>query len=247
MERELRPLATGVCTDNRARGRRPRFPRPAGTGTSRAVNVRTSLSSDWVVRLAALCLTWFVAVVAAEHAVRGDLSPDHHRISEYAVGSAGWLMTTGFLAWTAAFALTAVVLQRTPLRPAWVARVIAGLMVLCAVGALGTALFKTGTSAGIVPAGRDLTASNHAHDISSGALEWSLFAAVVCSLAVDGTHRLRTTTILLLVAALAASFLFSGAVLDLPGARQRALLGVACVWHFLLLRAVGAGALGRVL
>lgn len=205
------------------------------------MSVRAGLSSDRVARVAALCLTWFVAVVAAEHALRGDLSPGRHRISEYAVGSAGWLMTTGFLAWTAAFALTAVALHRTPLRRPTVATVLASLMVLCAIGALGTALFETGTSAGIVPAGRHLTASNHAHDIASGGLEWSLFAAVVCSLALEGSRRMRTATIALLVAALVSNFLFSGAVLDLPGARQRALLGVACAWHFLLLRAVGAG------
>lgn len=196
-------------------------------------------------RAATLCLTWFVAVVVVEHALRGDLTPGQDRISEYAVGSVGWLMTTGFLAWAAAFALTAFALYRTPRRRRGVARLLTSLTVLCAIGAVGTALFETGTTAGIVPAGRHLTASNHAHDISAGGLEWSLFAAVLCSLALEDSRRLRTPTISLLVVALAISVLFSSAVLDLPGARQRALVGIACAWHFLLLRVVGAGTPAR--
>lgn len=209
------------------------------------MKTRAGLSSDRVVGMATVCLTWFAAMVVAEHGISSDLSPGRHRISEYAGGSAGWLMTTGFLAWAGAFALTTVAVYRAPLRRPGVARFLAGLFALCAIGALGTAVFETGTSAGIVPEGHDLTISNHLHDVAAGGLEWCLSAAVVCSLALGDSHRLRTTTITLLVAAAASSFLFSDAMLDLPGARQRALLGIACVWHFLLLRTVGTRAHAR--
>jgi hypothetical protein len=154
-------------------------------------------------------------------------------------------MTTGFLAWAAAFALTAVALHRTPLHPPGIATLLAGLIVLCAIGAVGTALFDTGTSVGAIPAGRHLTASNHAHDTFSGGLEWSLFGAIVCSLALEDKRRFITLTLGLLVTALAFGFLFSPAALDLPGARQRALLAVGCAWHLLLLRVLCASARAR--
>jgi hypothetical protein len=178
----------------------------------------------------------FVTVVVLEHAIRSELSPGDHRISEYAVGPTGWLMTAGFLAWATALALTAVALQRARPRPSVVGGILTGLIALSSIGALGTALFETGTSAGKVPPGRHLTASNHAHDIASGALEWGLFAAAVCSLALDNSSRLRKSTIALLAGALVFSVLFSDAILGLPGARQRALLGIACAWQLVLLR-----------
>jgi hypothetical protein len=200
---------------------------------------------DPVIRAATVCLAWFVAVVVAEHALRSDLSPGEHRISEYAVGSGGWLMTTGFLAWALAFALTAVALQRLPLRSSPVGRALTALLALCAIGALGTALFETGTSAGMVPPGARLTAANHVHDVASAVLQASLVAAILCALTLDDWSRLRSTTIALLVAALAISLLFSGAGFGLPGVRQRVLVAIGCAWHFLLLRALTAGAPAR--
>ncbi|HEV2999100.1 MAG TPA: DUF998 domain-containing protein [Solirubrobacteraceae bacterium] len=203
--------------------------------------MRVRWSSDAVVRGATVCLTWFVAVVLLEHAIRDDLAPGRHRVSEYAVGSGGWLMTTGFVAWAASFALTSIALRRGRLRPSPVATLLISLMAVCAVGAVGTAVFETGTSAGMLPPGQELTAADQAHDIASAALQLSLFAAVVSSLAIAGSRHLRTTIIALVGCSAVVSVLFSGPLLDLPGARQRALLGVAWLWHFLLLRTVHEG------
>ncbi|MDQ5808507.1 MAG: DUF998 domain-containing protein [Actinomycetota bacterium] len=204
------------------------------------MRVRRPGSSDSVVRGAAVCLTCFVAVVLLEHAIRHELAPGRHRVSEYAVGSGGWLMTTGFVAWAASFALTSMALRHARLRPRPVASLLVSLMAICAIGAVGTAAFETGTSAGMVPPGQELTAANQAHDVASGALQLSLFAAVVSSMAISENRRLRTTTAAFLGLAAVISVLFSGALLDLPGARQRALLGVAWLWQLLLLRAIHA-------
>ncbi len=42
-----------------------------------------------------------------------------------------------------------------------------------ALAALTTAIFKTGTSAGVVPRGHRLTTENHIHEVGSGLLSSS--------------------------------------------------------------------------
>ena len=57
-------------------------------------------------------LTWFTLALLALHALRPDYHPGNHMISDYAVGPHGWIMTTAFLALSAACATLALGLFR---------------------------------------------------------------------------------------------------------------------------------------
>ncbi|MHB8532542.1 MAG: DUF998 domain-containing protein [Solirubrobacteraceae bacterium] len=176
-----------------------------------------------------------MAAVVAEHLLQPALSPGRHRISEYANGSPGALMTAGFAAWALALAITARLTWTGGLAPR-AARVLLGAVLsVAALGALLTALFDTGTSAGVVPAGHMLTVANHLHDYGSGALALALWGGGVVSLAL-AERRLRAWTAFVLASAVACAVALSLA--DLPGIEQRALVSLGCVWQFALLAAL---------
>jgi MFS family permease len=104
------------------------------------------------VQLTALAAT--IGCVAALHLLRGDLPPLRHRLSEYANGPYGWLMTAAFTTLGVAMLALGGTLRRRhqqqrQQRPAAPARIpgTAGLACLAGIGALTSALFPTAGSA----------------------------------------------------------------------------------------------------
>jgi hypothetical protein len=91
----------------------------------------------------ALCLfAYFSVVLIALHFVRPDYTPIDHMISDYAVGRAGWLMTTAFVAFGSGCLSLSLGLWRAG--PRGVSAIIGRLLLI--VGFLGlmvTATFQT--------------------------------------------------------------------------------------------------------
>jgi Protein of unknown function (DUF998) len=89
---------------------------------------------------AAVCSSLlFLALVAILHLVRADLVPRSHVLSEYALGSAGWLMALAFFALGGAFAALAVALWND--LTGWRGRIGQIALVLAAVGSVMGGLF----------------------------------------------------------------------------------------------------------
>lgn len=187
-------------------------------------------------RVSCALLTVFIVIVALEHVLQPGLPPGDHRISEYANGSPGWLMTIGFISWSAALFTASIALLHTPLRPHRLVQAVGILLMLAGLGAAATAAFKTGTSAGIVPPAHRLTTGNHIHDVGSGGLALALWIAVLVTTGLND-HRLRVQSAVLLVLGILVAVLFSDGMLDLPGVSQRTLVAIACTWQYLLLAA----------
>lgn len=61
--------------------------------------------------IAATLAGLFVALVAALHAIRTDLDPSWHMLSEYALGGTGWLMALAFFTLSASYAFLLVALH----------------------------------------------------------------------------------------------------------------------------------------
>jgi hypothetical protein len=80
-----------------------------------------------------------VLLLALLHALRPDLDPSWHVISEYANGPHGWLMTITFAALASACA--AIVLMLLPVIDSWSIRVGTVLLALAAAGLAMAALF----------------------------------------------------------------------------------------------------------
>ncbi len=197
-------------------------------------------SSWWSVRGSRVMLGLFLAVLAAEHLLQPGLDPDRHRISEYVNGSPGWLMTVGFGAWALSLALTALALGHAQLRPSQSSNGVVVLLGVAAVAALLTAVFRTGTSAGVVLPGHHLSDANRVHDLGSGVLAVVLWCAVAASL-VSADRGLRSQSVRSLVVGIAGALTLSGA--GLPGIGQRLLVVVACVWQYALLAAIARSGL----
>jgi len=180
-------------------------------------------------------LALFIVVLAAEHLLQPGLSPERHRISEYANGSPGWLMTAGFVAWALSLAAAAGAVRGSELRPVAGRSAVCALLAVAASGALITALFNTGTIAGVVPHGHHLTTGNHLHDIGSGVLALALWGGALVSLLFH-ERRLRTWTTGVLTTSVACAVALSTA--GLPGIEQRVLVLLACAWQYALLAVV---------
>jgi hypothetical protein len=73
--------------------------------------------------------------------LRPDLDPSWHTISEWAIGSHGWIMSGAFLVSSLSYASLFVML-RTQLRNS-MGRIGLGILLLCAIGAAGVGLFTT--------------------------------------------------------------------------------------------------------
>ncbi len=197
------------------------------------------VSDSRVVSVSALSLGVFVVAVAVLHVAQSGLSPADHRISEYANGSPGWLMTVAFAAWSLALLTAGIAVLHSELRPRRLALALGVLLLIAGLGAAVSAVCPTGTSAGRVPVGHVLSAANHAHDVGSGALGLALWIAAVLSLMADD-GRLRALTFVVLAFAVVAAIVLSGAPWELPGVRQRALVAAGCAWQLgLLARAAG--------
>lgn len=182
---------------------------------------------------AAAALVALVAVLGL-HVVRADLEPASHRLSEYAVGSWGWLMT-------AVFALVAVAVwslrralpldtRRSPVRA------------LLATAAAGFAM------AGIVPTdpSRPDAVRETVHTVASGGALMALTAAALWTVTIGagaiGWQRARGPA--RVAATVGALAVLSGPLVhDGPwtGAVQRLACAALGVWLLLACLAVGRG------
>ena len=72
-------------------------------------NLRRIATSSRACSCSALLLSFFVLTVVVEHALQPGLTPSDHRVSEYANTPSGWLLTAGFVAWSASLLAAAVV------------------------------------------------------------------------------------------------------------------------------------------
>lgn len=185
--------------------------------------------------MASLGVFLFLAIVIAERWINSSLDPATHRISEYASGDAGWLMTIGFASWAVSLFASAVVA-----RGLFSGRGVSVALLVAAFGMVLVACFATQTSAGEVLPGDSLTLSGRLHDRGSGLTMIGLTIAGALSLRRGGPQRLRRRTLLLALAALPVLIALIAIGDDVAGIRQRLLVGVGCMWQLLLLME-GAG------
>ena len=132
------------------------------------------------------CLSFFVVALISVHLLRPDYSPRDHFISDYAVGPYGWLMTSAFVALSAACAtLAAGLLMDGP--SGWLARSGAVLLCVCALGLIVTAIFPTD-----VP-GAPPTPSGDIHELSFRVNVGSLILAILqITVAIVSSPRWRS-------------------------------------------------------
>lgn len=181
----------------------------------------------WAVAIGGLAA--FLAILLLQHALVPELSPLRHTISEYANADVGALMVAGFLAWALSLAATAALVW--PPRP-----VLGGLLVLAALGIFVTACWATQTSAGELPPGVGRSLGGRLHDLGSGFAALALLGAAIASVVTIRTPgAFRAATAALLVAATVVVTALFAAGDPAPGARQRLLVVVGCVWQALLL------------
>lgn len=174
-------------------------------------------------------LLLFLAITGLEHALRPELSPATHEISEYANGRDGALMTSAFVLWTLSLACTGLLVWRVARgRPA------AAALLLAAAGIAATAAWPTQTSAGLLKQGETLHAAGRLHDIGSGVATIALLLAALLSLRLR-THWLRHFTAAALATALAADLILLAIGSEVAGVRQRVLVAAACAWQLALL------------
>ena len=188
-------------------------------------------------------LSAFVLVVLLEHALVPELTPARHTISEYANarGAAGPLMVAGFLTWSASLGVTAVLLRRLPARGG--ARralrdVLFALLLVAAVGAVVTGLFRAQASAGLLLPGRLGLDAGRLHGFGSNLIRLGLYPAALVSLAILPRPRwFPVTAVTLLLLAVLVGPALAELGVDAPGARQRVQLAAGCGWQFALLAA----------
>jgi len=182
---------------------------------------------------AVLGVLGFLAAVMAEHAIDPSLDPATHQVSEFVHGSAGALMTAGFVAWAISLAASGA-LAALRLRARWVA----GALALAAIGMLLTTGFATQTSAGRLPPGVSLTLSGRLHDIGSGATTVALFAAALVSLRAVRERQFRRRTSVLLIFAVCCDIALLAVGSEVGGVRERLLILAGCLWQLMFLSAV---------
>jgi MFS family permease len=105
------------------------------TSVAVPAEARTPMAAQLALALAIA----FVGLVAVLHAVRADLVPRAHVLSEYALGPAGWLMALAFFALAASFAALLVALWTS--LPGWRGVLGRAALVIAALGAAMGGLF----------------------------------------------------------------------------------------------------------
>ncbi len=91
----------------------------------------------------------------ALHLLRPDLPPASHRLSEYAIGPHGWMMTTAFVALGCALAALGLALLAE--RPRGITWIIPATTLAAGVGMIVSGVYETG----------DLPASDSIHSLAS--------------------------------------------------------------------------------
>jgi hypothetical protein len=169
--------------------------------------------------LSVVGLSAYVVAILVLHGVRADLNPAEHTISEYSLGSYGWLMRTAFLALAVAALATAasLLLSRGP-SGKW--RLVGPLLLAgAAVGSLLDAAFNTDHL------GVPETVHGTVHGVGTAVLVFALPAAAL----VFGSDFVRnststvTTRLVLVVAAaqLGAIVLFEMSPMTTRGWAER--------------------------
>lgn len=175
----------------------------------------------------------FVALVALAHPLRPELPAAEHFVSEYAVGSGGWVQTLAFGCWAAGLAGAAALAARLPPGPGrrgrWARPLAVGALGAAAAGAVLCGAFETQTVGGVLPDGVARTTEGRLHDLGSLLV---LGGIVVAALA---AARVLSRRYRWVVAGLAAAFFAWPAALvmlgvDAPGIGQRGLIALGCVW-----------------
>ena len=161
--------------------------------------------------------------VAALHLLRTDLSPVSRRLSEYAVGSYGWVMTGAFITLSCGLLALGIVLWTEATdRIAWA---IPAAAFVAACGAIISALFKTGSS--------DLSEAIHSRASGIAVVSLAVLAVVYSILGVRGRPGLTSDRV---GAGLAMTVAILAAVSPLlhetrwTGLSQRALWFVLISW-----------------
>lgn len=175
----------------------------------------------------------FAALVALSHPLRPELPATEHFVSEYAVGSGGWLQTLAFACWAVGLGSAAALAARLPAGPGRrgrQARPLAfGALVAAAAGAVLCGVFETQTVGGVLPEGVARTTEGRLHDFGSLLV---LGGIVVAALA---AARLLSRRYRWFVAGLAVAFFAWPAALvmlgfDAPGIGQRGFIALGCAW-----------------
>ncbi len=148
-------------------------------------------------------------------------------VSEYANHQAGWVIEAGFGAWVAALLLGAAGTS---------ARAVSGLLVIAALGVIVLAIFPTQTSAGRLPSGVARSTGGRLHDLGSDLATLALVAAAVTSAAAARRrHDPQSTAIVVVLGIVVVATVLGLAIgPSVAGLRQRAMLGGAVAWLWLL-------------
>jgi Protein of unknown function (DUF998) len=171
--------------------------------------------------LARAALALFVACLVAAHLLNAGLDPAQHMVSEYANHRAGWVIEAGFGAWAAALLLGA-----------------AGASTRAVLGVIVLAIFPTQTSAGELPPGVARSTGGRLHDLGADLATVALVAAAVTSAAAARRRHDPQSTAIIIVLGTVAVATIAGLAIgpSVAGLRQRAMLGGAAAWLWLLSR-----------
>lgn len=181
-------------------------------------------------------LAVFLGLVALEHALRPDLPPAEHFVSEYALGWTWPLQTLAFLAWAAATAGCAVLAARLRSRRVARAVVVLGLTV-ATIGTVMAALWRTQTVAGELPPDVVRTLGGRLHDLGTLGILAGLLVAALASLRLVADTRYRLTVVALGLALVAIVPVLVALRWDAPGVGQRGFILVALSWQWSFARA----------
>lgn len=156
---------------------------------------------------ATIFFLYFVAVILLMHVVRPDYTVIDHMISDYAVGSFGWIMTTAFVSISlGCLALAIGLLLDGP--ASWLGRIGAVLLMVAFAGLIVTAIFPTDLETA------PTTRTGNIHTLSFLTNVVSVLLSTIClGLSYGGSprwRRHRTVALVfagLLLAAFVAQFL----------------------------------------
>ena len=171
-------------------------------------------------------------VITAFHFIRPELNPLTSVVSEYAVGTMGWLLNAALVGFAVGVASLGLAFARE-LQPPASSQVGGVLLTVSALGILSSGLFNT------EPRGADQTLAGRIHFLSG--LQWLLCmisAMIVLSRRLNLANRLRDGYQMLQPLSWLAAFLFLflasffvfGEMHGLPGLGQRLFLAVMFAW-----------------
>lgn len=209
-----------------------------GDPSSAVTPRRSGRAAPWSAIATTALLTAATAVLAL-HAVRPDLDPVPRRISEYAVGRHGWLMTSAFLGFaTGLWALGRGVAPLAAAHPR-----VRPVRVLLPVAALGMALagvFETDVTTPDAP--RELVHSVASSMAYTSLVATAVWTATVARGAVEWRVRrpiVDVVTVLVVLGAIASPVTHDG---PYNGLTQRLSYLAVLVWLLLLAHAAARGA-----